>query len=94
MGWVENVSDEVDRISEWRTIVIVCTVLSFCSFAIVCSRLWIRQKNHGLAGDDWMSILSMFFALLYSILCIVRTFNRDQPFTHHAAFDANSSLFS
>lgn len=73
MGWVENVSDEVDRISEWRTIVIVCTVLSFCSFAIVCSRLWIRHKNHGLAGDDWMSILSMFFALLYSILCIVQT---------------------
>jgi hypothetical protein len=39
----------------------------------VCARLWIRHKNHGLAADDWMAILSMVFALIYSIMCIVRT---------------------
>jgi hypothetical protein len=39
----------------------------------VMARVWIRHKNHGLAADDWMAILSMTFALIYSLLCIVRT---------------------
>ncbi len=72
MVWVDNATPEVDARSEWRTIVTICTVLSAFSIAIVCSRLWIRQKNHGLAADDWMAALSMVFALIYSILCIVR----------------------
>jgi hypothetical protein len=73
MVWVDNATPEVDAISEWRTIVAICSVLSAFSIAVVCARLWIRHKNHGLAADDWMSILSMVFALIYSILCIVRT---------------------
>lgn len=73
MVWVDNATPEVDAISEWRTIVAICTVLSAFSMGIVCARVWIRNKNHGLAADDWMSILSMVFALIYSILCIVRT---------------------
>jgi len=73
MVWVDNATAEVDAISEWRTIVTICTVLSAFSMVIVCARVWIRNKNHGLAADDWMSILSMVFALIYSILCIVRT---------------------
>ena len=72
MVWVDNATAEVDAISEWRTIVTICAVLSAFSITIVCARLWIRQKNHGLAADDWMSVLSMVFALIYSILCIVR----------------------
>lgn len=72
MVWVDHVTPEVDQISEWRTIVAICTVLSALSIAVVSSRAWIRHKNHGLAADDWMSLLSMVFALIYSILCIVR----------------------
>ncbi|KAH6612264.1 hypothetical protein B0J18DRAFT_77496 [Chaetomium sp. MPI-SDFR-AT-0129] len=73
MVWVDNTTPEVDAISQWRMIVAICSVLSAFSIIIVCSRLWIRHKNHGLAADDWMSILSMIFALLYSLLCIVQT---------------------
>ncbi|KAK3897651.1 hypothetical protein C8A05DRAFT_38780 [Staphylotrichum tortipilum] len=73
MVWVDNATPEVDAISEWRTIVTICAVLSAFSITVVCARLWIRQKNHGLAADDWMSALSMVFALIYSIMCIVQT---------------------
>ncbi|KAJ4287041.1 hypothetical protein N0V88_007806 [Collariella sp. IMI 366227] len=73
MVWVDNATPEVDAASEWRTIVAICSVLSVVSMAVVGARLWIRHKNHGLAADDWMSILSVVFALIYSILCIVQT---------------------
>lgn len=73
MVWVDNATAEVDAISEWRTIVAICSVLSAFSIAIVMTRVWIRHKNHGLAADDWMAMLSMVFALIYSILCIVQT---------------------
>ncbi|KAK4650991.1 hypothetical protein QC762_700790 [Podospora pseudocomata] len=73
MVWVDNATPEVDAISQWRTIVTICAVLSFFSVVIVSARLWIRDKNHGLAADDWMSAISMVFGLLYSILCIVQT---------------------
>jgi hypothetical protein len=72
MVWVDHATPEIDAQSEWRTIVAICSVLSAFSIAIVAARLWIRHKNHGLAADDWMSILSVVFALIYSILCIVR----------------------
>ena len=74
MGWVENATPEVSAESLFPMIIAVCVTLSILSISIVCARLWIRYKNHGLAADDWMAILSMFFALLYSILCIVRMF--------------------
>ncbi|KAK4039471.1 hypothetical protein C8A01DRAFT_36509 [Parachaetomium inaequale] len=73
MGWVDNASPEVDALSEWPKIIAICTVLSVFSIATVCTRLWIRHKNHGLAADDWMAILSMVFALIYSIMCIAQT---------------------
>ncbi|KAL2142537.1 hypothetical protein VTI28DRAFT_1040 [Corynascus sepedonium] len=73
MGWVENATPEVNAISEWPKIVSICSVLSFFGLAIGCARLWIRYTNHGLAADDYMSALSLVFALAYSILCIVQT---------------------
>ncbi|GAB1321014.1 hypothetical protein MFIFM68171_11224 [Madurella fahalii] len=73
MGWVENATPEVDAESEYRTIIAICVVLSVFSIAIVGARLWIRHKNHGLAADDWMATLSVVFALIYSVLCIVQT---------------------
>jgi hypothetical protein len=73
MVWVDNATPEVDAESQWRTIVTICSVLSTLSVAVVGTRLWLRHKNHGLASDDWMAAIAMVFALLYSILCIVRT---------------------
>ncbi|KAB5523169.1 hypothetical protein GE09DRAFT_1258232 [Coniochaeta sp. 2T2.1] len=73
MAWVDNATPEVDRESQYPMIIAICATLSALSVAIVSTRLWIRFKNHGLAADDWMATLSMVFAFLYSILCIVQT---------------------
>lgn len=73
MGWVANATPEVDAQSQWATILAVCIVLSVLSIATVSCRLWIRGTARGLAGDDYMSGLSMIFAFIYSILCIVQT---------------------
>ena len=75
MGWVENATPEVEALSQWPTILAVCLVLSFLSIVTVSMRLWIRFKARGLAADDWMASLSMVFALIYSVLCIVRKCN-------------------
>jgi hypothetical protein len=72
MAWVLNATPEVDAKSEYRTIIAVCTVLSVLSIATVSTKLWIRFSSYGLWVDDWFSALSMTFALVYSILCIVR----------------------
>ncbi|KAL7951634.1 hypothetical protein V8C42DRAFT_339559 [Trichoderma barbatum] len=73
MGWVINATEEISNESQYSTIVAICVVLSVFSIAIVGARLWIRFKARGLASDDWMSALSVVFALIYSILCIVQT---------------------
>ncbi|KAK2038392.1 ATP synthase F0 [Colletotrichum somersetense] len=73
MGWVVNATPEVEAISQWPAIVAVCCVLSFLSVTVVGSRLWIRYTARGLAADDWMSALSVVFALIYSGLTIAQT---------------------
>ncbi|KAK5995050.1 hypothetical protein PT974_03443 [Cladobotryum mycophilum] len=73
MVWVENASVAVDAESQWREIIAICVVLSVCSISVVCCRLWIRLRARGLASDDYMAALSMVFALIYSILCILQT---------------------
>ncbi|KAK1961162.1 ATP synthase F0 [Colletotrichum sublineola] len=73
MGWVVNATPEVEAISQWPTIVAIACVLSFLSVTVVGSRLWIRHTARGLASDDWMSALSMVFALIYSGLTIAQT---------------------
>jgi len=75
MGWVENATPEVEALSQWPTILAVCVILSFLSIVTVSMRLWIRYTARGLAADDWMAGLSMVFALVYSVLCIVRTWS-------------------
>lgn len=74
MGWVINATPEVEAISQWRDILAVCIVFSFFSVLIVSMRLWIRYKSRGFATDDIMAALSMVFALIYSILCVVRKY--------------------
>ncbi|UKZ76448.1 hypothetical protein TrVFT333_004152 [Trichoderma virens FT-333] len=71
MGWVLNATEAINDESQYPTIITICVVLSVVSIAIVGTRLWIRFKARGLASDDWMSALSVAFALIYSILCIV-----------------------
>lgn len=73
MGWVLNASPEVDAQSEYPKIIAICVALSVVSVAGVGSRLWIRHKSRGLANDDWMALVSMLFALIYSMLCIARS---------------------
>jgi hypothetical protein len=92
MGWVDNATPEVEAQSDYKTIIAICTVLSAFSIVIVCSRLWIRQKNHGLAADDWLSTVSMVFALIYSIMCIVRMCIRGPHEFPHAALILTSRL--
>jgi hypothetical protein len=72
MVWVENASPAVDAQSQYQTIIIICVILSVLSITVVMTRAWIRLKARGLAADDYMALLSMVFALIYSILCIVR----------------------
>lgn len=72
MGWVKNASPEVEAISEYPKIIAICIVLSIISIAVVSTRLWIRIRARGFASDDVMAALAMIFALIYSILCIVR----------------------
>lgn len=79
MGWVDNATPEVEARSEYRTIIAICVALSAFSILIVGARLWIRHENHGLAADDWMAILSVVFAIIYSVLCIIRMFSRPFP---------------
>lgn len=73
MTWVNNATPTVNAISDYRTIIAICVVLSVLSIAVVSTRLWIRGSARGLKADDCMAALSMAFALIYSILCIVQT---------------------
>lgn len=78
MGWVLNASPEVDAQSQYPTIIAICVVLSVLSSAVVLARLWVRYAAHGFASDDWVSGLSMVFAIIYSGLCIARKFTADR----------------
>ncbi|KAH6605878.1 integral membrane [Trichoderma cornu-damae] len=73
MGWVVNATEAINDESQYPTIIIICVVLSVVSIAVVGARLYIRYTARGLASDDWVSALSVVFALIYSILCIVQT---------------------
>lgn len=73
MVWVDNASPEVEAISDYKLIIAICILMSVVSISVVCTRLYIRHTNHGLRADDHMATLSMFFALLYSIICIIQT---------------------
>ncbi|CAG9947521.1 unnamed protein product [Clonostachys rosea f. rosea IK726] len=73
MGWVLHATPEVEAESKYPTIIAVCTVLSAILVAIVGTRLYIRSQARGFAADDYVSSLSMIFALAYSATTIVQT---------------------
>jgi hypothetical protein len=72
MGWVLNASPQVEQSSEYPKIIGITVTLTVLALTIVAARLYIRWKARGMAGDDWMSALSMIFALVYSCICIAR----------------------
>lgn len=72
MPWVVNATPEVDAASNWRTIVTVCVVLGVVAMIIAGMRIHVRAKARGMEADDWMATLSIIFAIIYSIICIVR----------------------
>ncbi|KAM0355103.1 hypothetical protein ACHAPU_000962 [Fusarium lateritium] len=82
MGWVLNATHEVNDSSSFPTIIAITVVLSVLASSIVGARLYIRYKARGLAGDDWMSALSMAFALIYSSICIARTTNLQMSYLY------------
>ncbi|OAA70535.1 integral membrane protein [Cordyceps fumosorosea ARSEF 2679] len=73
MVFVAHGSPELDEKSQYKMIIAVCVVMSGLASIIVGARLFIRKKNNRIAADDWMSILSLIFAIAYSVLCIVQT---------------------
>lgn len=75
MGWVLHATPEVNAESQYPLIISVCVVLSVLSSAVVIARLHVRFSARGFASDDWMSLLSMVFGIIYSALCIARRIN-------------------
>ncbi|TQV94013.1 hypothetical protein V2A60_003838 [Cordyceps javanica] len=73
MTWVSQVTPEVDAISQWRTIVAVCVVLTIVSFAVVGFRLWLSVRGRGLMADDYVAAASFVLAFVYSVLTIIQT---------------------
>lgn len=73
MTWVSHATPEVDAISQWRTIVAVCIVLTVVSFAVVGFRLYLSIRGRGLMGDDYVAAASFVLALVYSVLTIIQT---------------------
>ncbi|KAF4445785.1 integral membrane protein [Fusarium austroafricanum] len=73
MGWVLNATPEVNNASEYPMIIAITVSLSVLASSVVGARLYRRWKVHCLEADDWMSALSMFFALIYSSICIAQT---------------------
>ncbi|KAJ2979912.1 hypothetical protein NQ176_g2965 [Zarea fungicola] len=73
MVYVAHGSPEIDALSQYKTIIAICVVMSGLAIIIVGSRLYIRKTNNRIAADDWMSLLALIFAIAYSVLCIVQT---------------------
>lgn len=73
MVFVANATAEVDAKSSYKTIIVICVIMSIFSMIVVGARLHLRRRSHCLAADDWMSFSSLLFAVTYSSLCIIRT---------------------
>ncbi|KAF7559029.1 hypothetical protein G7046_g5126 [Stylonectria norvegica] len=73
MGWVLNATPEENAASQYPMIIAVTVVLSVLAAAVVLARVYVRYGVRRLAADDWMSLLSMVFAIIYSALCITQT---------------------
>ncbi|KAJ2981130.1 hypothetical protein NQ176_g2210 [Zarea fungicola] len=71
MAFVANATADIDAQSQYKTIITICIVMSTLSLFIVGARLGIRTMHSSTATDDWMSLLSLLFAIAYSALNLI-----------------------
>ncbi|CAG8128001.1 unnamed protein product [Penicillium salamii] len=70
MGWVYNSPPEVEAASQYPVILGVCLSLTVLMVITVCLRLFVRAQVGRLAAADYVMVMSMIFAIIYSALCI------------------------
>ncbi|GKZ23612.1 hypothetical protein AbraCBS73388_010179 [Aspergillus brasiliensis] len=73
MGWVHYASPEVEAASEYRLILGVCLGLTLLMVITVCLRLAIRFNARRLEASDYVMLVTMFFSIIYSALCIAQS---------------------
>ncbi|KAK2738251.1 hypothetical protein FQN57_007114 [Myotisia sp. PD_48] len=74
MPWVQNASPELNDISQYPTIIAVCTSLSTITAIIVGLRVWVRlrlKKSFGF--DDVVIVSTAVLSIIYSGLCITQS---------------------
>jgi uncharacterized membrane protein YcaP (DUF421 family) len=90
MGWVYNVTPEVEAVSQYRLILGVCLSLTILMAITVSLRMFVRAQVSRLAAADYVMVVSMVsvyvesttvisnfeqtFAIIYSALCISREY--------------------
>ncbi|KAK8141381.1 hypothetical protein G3M48_000138, partial [Beauveria asiatica] len=79
MAFVANATAAIDAKSSYKTIIVICVIMSFLSIVVVGARLYLRRKSHCLEADNCMSFSSLLFAVAYSSLCIIRTYGLGLP---------------
>ncbi|KAI4238274.1 MAG: hypothetical protein LQ349_001221 [Xanthoria aureola] len=69
--WIHNGSQQLDEISDYRTILGVCIALPILMVVIVGMRAYTRIKLlHSIGLDDWIIFFSTLCAIIYAGLCI------------------------
>ncbi|KAJ5969291.1 hypothetical protein N7501_005539 [Penicillium viridicatum] len=70
MGWVHNASPEVEAASQYPLILGVCLGLTILMVFTVSLRLFLRARASRWQAADYVMVVSMAFAVIYSALCI------------------------
>lgn len=70
MGWVHNASPEVEAASQYPLILGVCLSLTILMVFTVSLRLFLRARAGRWEAADYVMVVSMAFAVIYSALCI------------------------
>ncbi|KAL8752082.1 MAG: hypothetical protein Q9199_005985 [Rusavskia elegans] len=69
--WIHNGSQQLDEISDYRTILGVCIALPILMVIVVGMRAYTRIKLLNSIGlDDWIIFFSTLCAIIYAGLCI------------------------
>ncbi|EJP61214.1 ATP synthase F0 [Beauveria bassiana ARSEF 2860] len=74
MAFVANATAEINVQTQYKIIITICLVMTSLSVVIVGTRLSLRWTNNTVAADDFMALLGLVFAGVYSVLCIIRTY--------------------
>ncbi|KAL1296905.1 hypothetical protein AAFC00_004517 [Neodothiora populina] len=71
MTWVYHATPEIDAKSEYPAIITVNVV--FTVIAILCVALRFAIRSGSVALDEWVTLVTLLFDVIYNILCIVQT---------------------